>query len=448
MTDSRRHSDISSLKTDEEKSDYTHSIPEAHAPPPTKEAVVQAEAAAVANTIPNGGLLAWLQVLSGFMCFLNSWGLVNAFGVFQDYYSETLIPNVSNSDISWIGSIQAFLLCGATVFAGPVFDAGHPRLLIVFGSFMVVFGMMMTSLCSSYWQLMLAQGLCVGIGNGCLFLPAIAIVPSYFTTKKAIAMGVAASGSSFGGVIYPIIFYRLHGHVGFGWATRIIGFIALATLAIPCVLIKARAFPSARRKLIDLAAFKELPYSLFCLASFIGFIGLYVPFFYVSDYSEEIAGLDPTISFYMLPITSAGSIAGRILPGIIAYHTGPLNILGVCTLIAGLLGFCWMAIGHTLGGMVIWSLLYGAFSGSFVSLQPTTVVSLTSDLGTVGGRMGLNTFCAALGILIGTPIAGVLVGNGNWSAMQAFCGGTLIAGGALVIATRVSVAGVGLMKKA
>lgn len=146
--------------------------------------------------IPDGGLLAWLQVFCGFWAFLNSWGLVNAFGVFQDYYHTTLISNVSNSDISWIGSIQAFLVCATTVVAGPVFDRGHSRILVMFGSIVGVFGMMMTSLCTEYWQLMLAQGMCVGVGSGCLFLPAIAIIPSYFTTKRALATGIAASGSS------------------------------------------------------------------------------------------------------------------------------------------------------------------------------------------------------------------------------------------------------------
>lgn len=146
--------------------------------------------------IPDGGFHAWLQVFCGFWAFLNSWGLVNAFGVFQDYYHTTLIPNNSNSDISWIGSIQAFLVCATTVIAGPIFDRGHSRILVMFGSIVAVSGMMMTSLCTKYWQLMLAQGLCVGIGSGCLFLPAIAIIPSYFTTKRALATGIAASGSS------------------------------------------------------------------------------------------------------------------------------------------------------------------------------------------------------------------------------------------------------------
>ena len=382
------------------------------------------------------------------MCFMNSWGLVNAFGVFQSYYSSTLIPDVSNSDISWIGSIQAFLCCAATLFAGPVYDRGHPRFLIMFGTFMVVFGLMMTSLCRVYWQLMLAQGLCVGVGMGCLFLPAVGIVPSYFSTKKAFAMGIAASGSSLGGVIYPITFHRIQPIVGFPWATRIVAFIALASLLIPCICIRARAFPSTRKKLIDFAAFKEPAFVLFSLASFAGFIGLYIPFFYVSEYSQKVSKLDSTIAFYMLPITSAGSMVGRIVPGLLADRLGPLNVLSTFTIIAGMLGFCWIAIHETLPGMVIWSLLYGAFSGSFVSLQPTTVFSITSDMSTIGGRMGLNTFCAALGILIGTPIAGLLVGKGSWVGMQAFCGGTLLAAAALVAATSVARVGVVIARKA
>lgn len=382
------------------------------------------------------------------MCFMSAWGMVNAFGVFQDFYSSTLIPNVSNSDISWIGSIQAFLLCSATVFAGPIYDYGHPRLLVIFGTVLVVFGMMMTSLCSEYWQLMLAQGLCVGFGAGCLFLPSIAIVPSYFTTKKAFAMGIAASGSSFGGIIYPIIFHRIEPQVGFGWATRVIGFIALATLLVPCTCIKARAFPKSRRKLLDFAAFKELPYTLFNLASFVGFIGLYVPFFYISEYASARSDLGGKLSFYMLPIMSAGSIAGRIIPGLVADRVGALNVLGFCTICASILGFCWIAIRDTAGGLIIWTLLYGALSGAFVSLQPTTVASITKDLSTVGARMGMNTFCASFGILIGTPIAGLLVGDGNWVGMQVFAGATLLGGALLILATRAAITGLKISVKA
>lgn len=62
----------------------------------------------------------------------------------------------------------------------------------------MVFGMFMTSLCKEYWQFVLAQGITVGLGGGCLFVPSIAILPTYFSTHLALAIGVAGSGSGIG----------------------------------------------------------------------------------------------------------------------------------------------------------------------------------------------------------------------------------------------------------
>jgi MFS family permease len=56
----------------------------------------------------------------------------------------------------------------------------------------------MTSISKTYWEVLLAQAICMGIGLGCLFVPSVAIVSTYFSTKKAFAMGIAASGSSLG----------------------------------------------------------------------------------------------------------------------------------------------------------------------------------------------------------------------------------------------------------
>lgn len=53
------------------------------------------------SPIPDGGLQAWLQVLSGFLLYLNSWGVVTAFGVFQSYYGSNLLKESSSSTIAW-----------------------------------------------------------------------------------------------------------------------------------------------------------------------------------------------------------------------------------------------------------------------------------------------------------------------------------------------------------
>ena len=87
---------------------------------------------------------------------------------------------------------------GVGVFTGPLFDQGYLRSLLFGGAFALVFGTMMTSLCTQYWQFVLAQGLVVGIGCGLHFVPAIALLPGYFSSRKALAQGIGASGSSLG----------------------------------------------------------------------------------------------------------------------------------------------------------------------------------------------------------------------------------------------------------
>lgn len=145
---------------------------------------------------------------------------------------------------------------------GPVYDAGYVHTLLLVGSFLVVFGQMMLSLATTFWQVMLAQAICVGLGCGCLFVPGVAILSTYFSTRIATAMGLAASGSSLGGVIYPIVFHRLQPTIGFPWATRVIGFVALAGLAVSNLVFKVRVLPASRRAFFDISAFREPPWVL------------------------------------------------------------------------------------------------------------------------------------------------------------------------------------------
>ena len=94
--------------------------------------------------------------------------------------------------------MQSFLLIFVGVLSGPLYDAGYFKHLLWSGSFLVVFGYMMTSLCTQYWQTMLAQGLVVGFRSSLLYIPAIAVIQQYFEKRRALANGLAACGSSFG----------------------------------------------------------------------------------------------------------------------------------------------------------------------------------------------------------------------------------------------------------
>ena len=234
----------------------------------------------------------------------------------------------------------------------------------------------MTSLCTAYWQILLSQGVVVGLGCGFLFVPSIAVIPYYFSTRKALAQGLAACGSSLGGIIYPILFQNLQTRIGFPWATRVMAFIILATLIMPNACLRVRVKPGAARKLIDSSAWREAPFLLFSVAEFFGFMGLYIPFFYVQLYAIERTDIGEHLAFYLLTLLNAGSLFGRIvssscfwlledlltyvaqLPNFIADKIGPINVLIPCILIAAVLAFAWIGI-TTPGGIIVFCFLYG-----------------------------------------------------------------------------------------
>ncbi|EMD58340.1 hypothetical protein GGP41_009681 [Bipolaris sorokiniana] len=400
------------------------------------------------SKIPNGGLWAWLQVLGGFFLLFNSWGIINTFGSYQAYYETTLLPNSSASSISWIGSIQAFLLMMVGALTGPIYDAGYFRELLLVGSFLLVFGQMMLSLCHAYWQVLLAQAFCIGIGTGCLFVPSVAILSTYFSTKIGTVIGIAASGSSFGGVVYPIVFHKLLPQIGFAWTTRVLGFIILATMVIPNVCMRVRVLPAKSRSLLDLRAFLIPAYSLQVTGFFLGFMGLYMPFFFGQVYAIQEQITSEGLAFYLLAVMNSTSMFGRILPNVLSDKIGPFNVVIPCALISGILCVCFMAVSSS-AGIIVMMAFYGFFSGSFVSLPPTIIVHLSADArDKIGTRFGQSFGIVAIGLLVGTPIGGAIQENGGFDDLWTYGGCLLFSSAALLFCARVAFKGRGLMVKA
>ncbi|KAK0615269.1 major facilitator superfamily domain-containing protein [Bombardia bombarda] len=346
-----------------------------------------------------------------------------------------LLKDQTQSNIAWIGSIQAFLLIVIGVFSGPLFDMGYFEHLIIGGSFLVVFGTMMTSLSTQYWQVMLAQGITMGLGVGCLFTPSVAIVSTYFTTKKALATGIAATGSSIGGVIYTVAFARLQPTIGFPWATRVLGFLSLAGLLVSISVMRVRTKPAAKRKMFAFNAFKEFTFTFFTISQFFGILGIWVPFFFIQTYAIE-HGIDSSFAFYLLTILNAGSVFGRVVPNYFADKIGPLNIMIIACFVSSLLSFCWIAV-NSKAGIIVFCILYGFFSGSFVSLPAPTIASLSPNMSVVGARMGTSFAVAGFGILLGSPIGGVILRSSGWVGLQCWGAATIALSTILAIMARI-----------
>ncbi|KAI0827531.1 monocarboxylate permease [Trametes gibbosa] len=384
--------------------------------------------------VPDGGKEAWTVVLGASLALFASAGMVNTYGAFQDYYEATLLPSSSSSSISLIGSLQIFFLYFIGTLTGRVFDAYGTKYLIITGTVITVFSLMMVSLCQTdkAYQVFLSHGVLFGFGIALLFNPAVAVLGHWFRKRRALAIGLTTGGSASGGVILPILLEKLIPAVGFGWAVRIVAFILLACLIVSCLTIRTRLPLSGHlsfRTAIDLGGFRDPRYTLASIGAFLLFYGFFIPYFYIQIYAT-FRGVPPHIAKYLLAIMNATNIPSRILPGYIADKTGPLKVFvpaaAICSVL--LLGL-WLPSRNS-ASIVAFAALYGLFSGAFVSLLPTYIASI-SPREKLGARLGSVYMVVAVASLVGTPTGGALLvqtDDAHFRNLIVFCGVLSVAG--------------------
>lgn len=411
---------------------------------------------------PDGGLLAWSQVLAGIFLNMMAWGYPSTFGVYQLHYRDTL--KLPEAQISWIGSLQVFLAFAMCTFSGRLADAGYVKSTIMAGSFLVVFGTFMTSLCKEYWQIFLAQGLCTGLGLGIIFMPPLSVINSYFRTKRASALAISATGTGLGSVIFPATIQYLIPRVGFPWAVRCAGFIALFVSILALLLIRPQLKPRKSGPLVEWAAFKEGPYLLYTLGAFLFFWALYFGFFYVSAppspfpipllkyspppfqinaYARNIIHFSTTDSVQLLLITNGMSVPSRPLVGFLAdRYAGPINLYAFHTLVLGCLIFAWTGV-HSRTGMYVFSAFFGLANGAAQGLFAGALASLTNDPRKMGTRFGMVCTIAAFASLAGPPTAGAIIDKcgGRYLWAQVWAGLVIVLAAGVLMGTRVAVTG-------
>ena len=390
---------------------------------------------------PDGGLAAWTQAVMTHLTVFNTWGYISSFGVFQTYYVTAL--NHPPSDISWVGSVQIFLHFFIGTFSGRATDYGLFRATFVLGSIFQVLGVFMTSLSTKYWQLFLAQGVCTGIGNGLVFCPVLALVSTYFSCNRSLAIGITASGTASGGLVFPTIVQQLLPRIGFPWTMRVIGFVILGIQCVTTAFLKPRLPPRKSGPLVEWKAFREPPFSIFCTAMFLIFWGLYFAFYYIGSFGRDILKISMADSINLLLILNGVGAIGRLIPGYLAdKYFGPLNLIVPFAFVSGLLLLCWPAVSSKTG-LIAFAVVYGIFAAGIQGLFPATLSRLTTDLRKAGVRMGMCFSVISFACLTGPPLAGALIqrDGGRYIGAQMCAGGAMIAGCALLVATRVAKVG-------
>ncbi|KAI1429076.1 monocarboxylate permease-like protein [Xylaria sp. FL1777] len=390
------------------------------------------------DDFPDGGLEAWLVVVGGALILFSSFGVVNCSGVFVEYYVNGPLSDYTSSDITWITSLQAFLITGSNLVVGRLFDSYGTRWILPIGTVIYSFGLMVLSLSTKYYQIILSQGIVSGVGAATVFNCASNSTITWFYKYRAAALGIVVAGSSLGGIVLPILMSQLIPKIGFPWTVRILGFIVLLFCGIASFTVKSRLPPQPKpfhfSELIE--PFKELRFVLFVVGAFFFFWGLYLPFNYLEIQAQQ-QGVNPTLIPYILPIVNAVSIPGRIIPGILADRIGRFNMMILIAVLTGLFTLALWIPGTTTGATLGFGAVYGFTSGAFISLAPAAIAQI-SDLRQIGARSGVVLFVGSLGALTGSPLGGAIVTaqNGEYLGLKLFTGLSILVAAIFLVLSR------------
>jgi MFS family permease len=359
-------------------------------------------------------------------------------GTFQGYYEEVLLKGYSASAVAWIPSLQIFFAYLTNPLSGRLYDLYGPRYLVLGGSILQVFGLMMTSLSTKYYQILLAQGICTSIGMSAIYVPATALIAGWFDKRRGLAYGIATSGSSFGGTMLPIMISRLIPKVGFPWAMRSSAFMIMGLLAVANATVASRNSPEPRpmsRRTL-LAPFTDKRLMIVNVGFLLLTFGVFVPMNFITV--EAIRrGSSYETAHFLIATLNAGSLFGRIFSGVVADIAGAYNTFVSVSALAGVLVLALYIPASTITALFVFSVLFGFTSGAYIALIAPLVVKI-SPLSESGYRIGLLFCLSSFSGLVTNPIAGLIIEqwDGGYTGMKIFSGIMLLSGTGLVFLSR------------
>ncbi|KAF7594357.1 hypothetical protein BBP40_009592 [Aspergillus hancockii] len=352
-------------------------------------------------------------------------------GVFLDYYKSHQLRDLPTSTVTWITSLEIFMMFFGGPIVGVFFDNFGPRWVLIAGTFFHVFGLMMVSISNEYYQFILAQGVCSPIGTSAIFHGCLTSVSTWFRRRRALALGVTTCGSSVGGVIFPIMVARLIPIVGFGWTMRICGFLSLGLLVIANCTVQSRLQHKRKpfRPFDFVRPLRELPFVLTTAGTFCVYWGLFLPFAFIPTQAERY-GMSSYMSSWLIPILNAASILGRLAPPYLADLFGRFNLMILTSTFSVIIVLALWLPSRSNAPAVVFASLYGFSSGAAVSLAPALVAQI-SDMREIGVRSGTYFCIVSFAALTGMPIAGALLPDplhGSYLKMAIFCGVVMFGG--------------------
>jgi MFS family permease len=357
----------------------------------------------------------WLMVAVSFVALFTVYGVAYSFGAFFKPMAREF--GAGPGATSAVFSTTVFVWCALGWPSGHLADRFGPRPVIIVGAIAIGLGLIATSFIDRLWIGYLTYGVGVGVGIACGYVPTIAVVGGWFLHRRNTALGVAVAGIGCGTLVVAPICAALIQR--FGWrATDVMLGLISATVLLGCAFVvkpapvHAAPEPFNIREAIGSRAFKLLYFS-----AVLSSMCLFTPFVFLPAFARD-HGASEVAAATLVGLIGGASVVGRLGLGAMADRIGVVRLYQLCYLVVGMSFALWL-IAHSYAVLVVFALVLGVGYGGYVALSPAVLAHFygTQRLGSVLGALYTS---GGVGVLMGPPVAGFIIGHSGYRWAIAF----------------------------
>ncbi len=348
---------------------------------------------------------AWAVAIGASIANGVAFGVLYTFGAFVTSMAEEF--NASLGPTSIVFGLSMFLFFGTGAISGRWADLYGPRPLLVVGGALFCGGLVATSFVTAIWQGYIVYGIGCGAGGGIFCSPLFSTVATFFVKYRALAQGVAATGSGIGTLLLVPFAKAIIETEGWRNSYRILAGVSAIGFFVGLLLVRRSPSQSPGgsgghvRRVIRTREFKTLSVA-FGLMS----MALLGAFGFVIKFAED-DGISPSRAALLMSVVGASSILGRLLLTAVAGRLGSVRLLQIALAAQPLAYFFWVISNGRYHLLVIFAALLGLTYGGFVALSGD-VVAFYFGLKGIGAVTGMLFLYSGFGSLVGPPIVGFL----------------------------------------
>ena len=335
-----------------------------------------------------------------------------------------------------------FLAMGVAGFAwGAASDRFGAKPVVLAGAVLLGAGLLLSSRATTPWQFQAAYGVLVGVATGSFFAPMIAVVSSWFETRRSLAVSLVSVGVGVAPMTMSPFAAWLLTRMDWRSAEAVLGLLVWLTLIPVAFLVRnapaeapaaSAASPQADARgelarALRSRAFIVLATTFFaCCAAHAG------PIFHTVSYAIG-CGLPTMAAVTIYSMEGAGGLAGRVVFGLLGDRLGAKRAL--------VIGLTIQAIGA--GAYIFASRLpefytvATIFGFAYGGTMPLYAVIARDYFGqrNLGAVFGAAAMVSSLGMALGPWIGGVIFDSMR-SYTWLYAGSAAIGLVAVVLATR------------